>query len=71
MFNVVEFLEFFLGNVGIVMWFLCVVFVVSNVDIVFIGELCMEECLIGDLVDVLCEVDVEVIYFKNEGFLLF
>lgn len=53
------------------MCFLCVVFVVSNVDIVFIGELCMEECLIGDLVDVLCEVDVEVIYFKNEGFLLF
>lgn len=69
-FNYVEYLELFLGNVGIVMCLLCVVLVVFSVNVMLIGEFCMEECLIGDLVDVLFEVGVDIKYFKNEGYLL-
>lgn len=43
----------FLGNVGIVYCLLIVVFVVVEGEYEFVGELCMEECLIGYLVDVL------------------
>lgn len=70
-FKVVELLELFLGNVGMVMCFLCVVLVVSEVYCVLMGELCMEECFIGDLVDGFCEVNVDISYLKNDGFLFF
>lgn len=57
-------LELFFGNVGMVMCLLVVVFCLGSNDIVLIGELCMKECLIGYLVDVLCLGGVKIIYLE-------
>lgn len=52
------------------MCLLVVVLCFGSNDIVLIGELWMKECLIGYLVDVLCQGGVQIDYLEQENYLL-
>lgn len=67
---IVKMVDLFFGNVGMVVWLLIVVFVVNGGDYCVYGVLCMYEWLIGDFVDGLCQIGVQIDYELNEGYLL-